>query len=96
LPTEEFPLVCRRGNVAQAGMSSLPVVEHFNVFADLGHCFLASAVFAVMNQFGLEGAEEAFHRGVVIAVPLATHGWHHTELFEQLLVALRAILAATA
>ena len=62
------------------------VVEHFNVFADLSHRFLTSAVFPMINQLSLEGAEEAFHRGVVITVSLAAHGWHHTELFEQFLV----------
>lgn len=61
LPPDEFLPVCRRGEIAQAGMSSLSVVEHFDVLADLCRGFLTGAILAVVNHLPLERAEEAFH-----------------------------------
>jgi hypothetical protein len=48
LPDEFLP-VGRGGEIAQAGMSSLPVVEHLDVLADLGHGLLPVAILAVVN-----------------------------------------------
>jgi hypothetical protein len=33
----------------------------------------SSPVLAMMNELGLEGMEEALHRGIVVAVGLAAH-----------------------
>jgi hypothetical protein len=61
LPPDEFLPVCRWGEITQIGMSSLPVVEHFNVLADLCHGFPPGSITPVMNPFLLERAEETFH-----------------------------------
>ena len=46
----------------------------------------------VMHQFIFEQSPEAFHGGVVVAVPPARHRWHHAELIEQFSVLMGAIL----
>lgn len=82
-----FLPVIRRGEISQAGMSPLPVVERLNVLPDVRHGFLPGPILPKMNQLRLECAKEAFHRRVIPAVPLATHRRLHLELFHQLLVA---------
>jgi hypothetical protein len=47
----------------------------------------------VMYQLVLKTAPEAFHRGVVIAIPLARHGGLHAELFNQLSIVMSTVLA---
>ena len=92
LLSDEFLPVCRWGNVTQTGMSSLPVVEHFDVFADLSNSLLPGTIFLMMDQFRLECAEEALHRSVVPTVPFATHRWQNLELLYQFPIAVRTIL----
>jgi hypothetical protein len=89
-----FSPVCRRGKIAQAGMASLPVVEHLDLLEDLCHGFLPGTILLVVNQFHLERSEEALHRGVVPTVPFAAHRGLHFELFHQFLIAAGTILAA--
>lgn len=69
-------------------MSPLPVVEHLDVFPDLRHRLLPGAILSMVNQLGLECAEETLHRCIVPAVPFPAHGWGHLELRHQLLVAV--------
>ena len=68
-------------------MSPLPIEEHLDLLPDLRLSFLPGSTLPMMNQFGLECAEEAFHRCVVPAVPLTTHRWRHLELLHQILIA---------
>jgi len=43
------------------------------------------------DQFRLDGFEEGFHRGVVITVALATHGYFEAMLAQDFLVVMRAV-----
>ena len=47
------------------------------------------------DQFRLDGFEKSFHRGVVITISLATHGYFEAMLAQDFLVVIRAILAAS-
>lgn len=64
----------------------LPVVEDFDVLRDLSACILPGAVATMMDQLGLQRAEEIFHRCVVVAAPLPTHGGNQSKLPEKFLV----------
>ena len=66
------PCLCW-GAVADAGVAALAVVEDLNVLEESRPCLLACLEPRPVNHFGLEGAEEAFHRGVVPAVAFAAH-----------------------
>ena len=48
----------------------------------------------MVDLFVLEHAPEAFHRGVVIAIPFPAHGRPHPALFKQRGIFQGAILAA--
>ena len=72
--------------IAESCLLSNSVVEDLDVFRDLARSLLAGGEAAVMHQFGLQGAPATFHRCVIPAIPLATHGRLHAELAEQLLV----------
>lgn len=40
-----------QGEAAQAGMSSLPVIKHFNIFAEVRSGLLPYTILPMMNQF---------------------------------------------
>ena len=64
LLSDEFPPVCRRGDVAKPRMSSLPIEKHFDVCADLSNRLLSGAVFPMIKHSFLEYSEKTFQRGV--------------------------------
>ena len=71
------------------------IVKHFDVLKDLLRGFRPRAVLAMINQFSLEGAEEAFDAGVVPAIPTAGHAPRDARGGELLLVCGRGILTAS-
>lgn len=46
------------------------------------------------DQFRLQRLEHGFHHGIVVAVSLSAHGYDETVGGQELLVVVRAILAA--
>jgi hypothetical protein len=74
-------------------MTPLAVIKAFDVFLDCRLRIGAGGVPAVMYQLALKTAPEAFHWGVVIAIPLTRHGGLHAELFHQLAVVMSTVLA---
>ena len=76
-------------------MPPLAVVKKIDILGDLRHRLAPRLVAPMVNELGLQGAEEALHRGVVVAVAFAAHGGFDTELPEQFLVVLRAVLTAS-
>ena len=76
-------------------MESLPIVEKLYVFCDLSDGFLPCLEMALKNKFSLQGSPEAFHWGVVIAIPLTAHGCPHSEPVNQPTGILGTILAST-
>ncbi len=55
-------------------MASLSIVEHLDVFEQIGLRFLSVAIAKPDYPFSLEDTEEAFDDGVVVAVAGAAHG----------------------
>lgn len=49
------------------------VVEALDAGEDVVLRFIAGCILAVMDQLGLERVEEAFRRGIVVAVGSAAH-----------------------
>lgn len=49
------------------------VVKDLDEGEDIALGFGAGLVIAMMDELGLQGMEEAFHRGVVVAIGLAAH-----------------------
>jgi hypothetical protein len=58
---------------AESRMAPLPIVKHFDVVKDLSPSFLSGVKMLSMNQFHLEGVEEAFRLGIILTIPLPAH-----------------------
>ena len=54
-------------------MAPLPIVKHFDVVKDFSPSFLSGVKMPSMNQFHLEGVEEAFRLGIILTIPLPAH-----------------------
>ena len=55
-------------------MKALGIIETFDVIEDGGLGLLVSGECPAMDQFPFDGAPEAFHGGVIVAIALAAHG----------------------
>ena|SRR5690554_1462603 len=76
-------------------MPSLCVVINFYVLKYvLAHGFTIHN-WLVLNRFNLHGVKEAFNAGVVPAVAFAAHALYQAMLRNQMLVVVRAVLAAS-
>src|SRR5689334_24692946 len=75
-------------------MQTLPVIEHLNIFSNRIPSFRVMLEVSVPSQFVLQRTEEAFHRGVIVAIAFATHACHHAPVCEELLIESRAVLIA--
>ena len=75
-------------------MSTAWVIEAVDVFEDSNIHIPSSLPGLPPDQFGLDGFEEGFHCGVVIAITFATHGGFEAVLAQDFLVVMRAVLAA--
>jgi hypothetical protein len=64
----------RSGRYIRSRNGDGSIVEALDEGKDIALGFGAGLVVAVMDELGLEGVEEAFHRCVVVAVGLAAHG----------------------
>jgi len=68
-----FAVCLLRSDVADSGVDPPPIVVAFDVREQITPRGLAIWVVALMDEFGFQGAEEAFHRRVVPAICLAAH-----------------------
>lgn len=73
-------------------MEPLAIVEPFDERKDLPTRFLPGVIRLVMDEFILQGAEEALRHRVVITVALPTHAWRDPEHEELLLIRDTAVL----
>jgi hypothetical protein len=73
-------------------VSSLPIVEHLDVFEDVLLGFLSCGVVPMLDELALECSEETLDTGVVPTVPFAAHAGTETVLSESVLVTRRGIL----
>ena len=55
-------------------MEALGIVKAFDVIEDFGAGLLVGGELPAIDQLPFEGAPEAFHGGVVVAITLAAHG----------------------
>src|SRR5690606_24819790 len=75
-------------------MSTLGIVEPFDVIEHIGACFISGFVSFPMHPLDLHGREEALHGCVVPAISLATHTAGDTLIGQQPLEILAGVLAA--
>lgn len=54
-------------------MEPCSIVEALDEGKDIVLGVGAGLAVAMMNEFGLQGVEEAFHRGIVVAIGLSAH-----------------------
>src|SRR5271165_1473529 len=62
------------GMIAQGAVAALAVVEGLDVIEDFVPGLGAGVKVPAVNHLQLEGAPEAFHGGVVVAIAFAAHG----------------------
>jgi hypothetical protein len=77
-------------------VAPLVVAKAFDVLLNSGACIGPGLGTADDAPVRFSGSPEAFHGGVVIAVPFARHGRLHAELLNQLLIIMSTILAELA
>src|SRR5687767_590063 len=75
-------LEVNRRQVAERRVDALAVVERLDVIEDAGPSLLARPVVLVVDEFGLQGVEEALLGRVVVAVALAAHAGDDAVRFE--------------
>ena len=83
------------GEVIEGGVSTLTIVEHFDVEVNAPLRLLSGAIGVTTYPFGLQLAEETFGRGVVPAVALAAHALCHLEEVKVIAEGVGRILTAT-
>src|SRR5205823_14707193 len=76
------------------GVDPLPTVVAFNVGEQVAPRGIAIGVFALVDKFGFQGAEEALHRRVIPAVCLAAHRWGDGGGLQDLAVIAGGVLTA--
>ena len=61
------------GEIADGGMDPLTIVVAFDIGEQVATGGIPIGVFALVNEFGFQGAEETLHRRIVPAIRLAAH-----------------------
>jgi hypothetical protein len=62
------------GKAAEGGVDALAIIERLDVVEDGGAGLAVGGEVAAVDELEFEGAPEALHGGVVVAVSAATHG----------------------
>ena len=75
-------------------MDALPVVVAFDVGEQVASGLVPGRPPALVDEFDLQGMEEALHGSVVVAAGCAAHGRDRLHAGELLAVGLGGILAA--
>jgi len=70
----EFGFKVHRGLATEGAVEPHPVVKDFDPFKDGGLGLGARGELATMDEFAFEGAPEAFHHDVVVAVGVVLIG----------------------
>src|SRR5690606_42119126 len=50
-----------RRTVAESGVTTLPVIEHFDPFENILSCLIAREIATAMDEFDFQCVQEAFH-----------------------------------
>ena len=83
-----------RGVVAECGVTTQPIVEHFNVLKDIQCRLVPCVVLRMIHELALECLEKAFDTDIVPVVAGAAHAGGDAVDGEYLLVPRGGILAA--
>jgi hypothetical protein len=83
---------CDGRQVIETCLRPLPVVEQLNIFADSALGLLACLESLMIDQFIFQRSPKRFNGCVIEAIAPATHGRLHTELADQRLIRVSAIL----
>ena len=75
-------------------MAASAIIKPFDVIKDIRSGLPSVFILLPMNLFDLQGAEEALHGGVVVAVPRAAHADLHAIVSQLELVSSAGVLAA--
>lgn len=67
-------------------MDTLAIIEAFGVLKQVPFSILLGWVVFVVNEFGFEGVEEAFHSSIIPAIALARHRRRYVGSSERLLI----------
>ena len=60
-------------------MQALAIIESFDERKDLPARVIPALIRLVMDQFILQGTEEALRHRIVVAIPFAAHARRHAE-----------------
>ena len=71
------------GTIAEGRMAADSIVEYFDPFENVLPGFLAGPIALMMHVFRFQRMEEAFHHGIVPAVPAPTHARRQAVFGEQ-------------
>ena len=83
-----------RGIVAECGVPTQPIIEHFHVLKDVLSRLVPCAVLALIDELSLQCAEETLDTGIVPTVSPSRHAAGHAVVGEPLLLCRGGILAA--
>lgn len=75
-------------------MDTLPIVVALDVGEQVAPGLIPGRPSSLVDEFDLEGVEEAFHRGVVVTAARPAHGGRRLHVGELLSVGLGGVLAA--
>lgn len=76
-------------------MTTTAVVKYFDIFEQIGLRILMRPVARGVNPFVLQAVEEAFRRGIVATISLATHRAAHAVCGQLALELVTHVLAAS-
>ena len=76
-------------------MKALGIIKTFDVIEDGSAGMVVSGKHPAIDQFPFEGAPEAFHGGVVVAIALAAHGGDEARPGEGVAIISSGVLDPT-
>ncbi len=87
-------LECQRTEIPEALVQPLAIVEPFDERKDIAACLLSRVIRLMMDEFILQGTEEALRHRIIVAIAFATHAWDHAKRRELSLIRESAVLSA--
>lgn len=83
-----------RGVIAESRVSTLPIVEHLDVFEDVSFGLVSGGIAPMVYEFLLERPKETFNAYVVPTVAFAAHAGSEAVLSQSALVVRGGLLTA--
>jgi hypothetical protein len=81
-------------DIAESRVDALSIIVAFDVGEQVASGFVLGGPSSLVNEFHLEGVEEAFHWGVIITTARSAHGRYGSHAGELLSIGLGRVLAA--